>query len=161
MNYQDYEKCNRVIIGFTQCVMYISNINDSNIDLPNTVFTCIMKPTIEFHDYVHRALQAHAHCPEYLIYAIALLNRYEYHGNLITSYNAHKLFASAYTISVMLLNDYSYSYEVYSQIMGVPCQELVRMVLEFLKLLKWETFITDIELNSIFYTFDNMHNIIK
>lgn len=123
---------------------------NSHLEMPSwedslSVYFSVSQPDIETQMYVRRLVQ-YGHCSRSaFICAIVYLDRLRQTNSMLalTHFNLHRLYITAIMIAAKTLDDRCYSNAHYARVGGISTvQELNRLELNMLYLLKFRTYVT-------------------
>lgn len=108
-----------------------------------TIFDACVPPAIAIRSYLHRIIKYVQCSTQSVIFSLIFIDRLiEQHALTVTEHNVHRLLLSAILVAAKSFDDEFYSNGFFSQVGGIPVQELNNLELEFLFLLQFNTFVS-------------------
>lgn len=133
---------------------------------PKTKFTSSIPPQITIDMYLYHLMRNVRTAPAITVYMLIYIEKIierlekiyqkktkQYVPFLMTSYNAHRLMLTAFLLAHKYCEDYKYSTSRMAKIGGIDPNELLELEREFLKLIKFELYVSE-------DTFNRYHNAI-
>eukprot|EP01064_Diplonema_japonicum_P036771 TRINITY_DN838_c2_g2_i2.p1 TRINITY_DN838_c2_g2~~TRINITY_DN838_c2_g2_i2.p1 ORF type:complete len:211 (+),score=24.62 TRINITY_DN838_c2_g2_i2:60-692(+) len=122
-----------------QIVAYLSEIQVETREDEPTIFDALEPPPIEAGKYMKWLLEGFMCSPECLGCALIYMKRSGLH---ITQYNVHRVLLGCMVLAVKHRDDIYYSDPFYARVGGVELMEIHRLVIELLRLLDWELYVS-------------------
>ena len=116
-------------------------------------------PKVSLYDYISRFQKYSCHEKNTMIISLIYIDRLcEINGLNLTSYNIHRIFFISNLIAIKYNEDDIYTNKYYSQLAGIPLEELNTMENHFLELIDYNLFIHENEFKKYEEYLDNLED---
>jgi len=127
----------------------LANSSDPRTVQISSRFDAVHVPRISLNAYLKRIVK-YARCnDDMLVYSLILIDRILLSGALkLSRHNVHRLLLSSVLVSVKFNDDFFYPNSYFAKVGGVSTAEINMLEIEFLRLIRFEVYTTDLQFQS-------------